>query len=122
LASGAKNLSTNKNDSLLSKIAAEIKESGSGSGTGAGAGDRTPAGVETTMGLGAKGPKSAADAAALAAKANALAKVAGLSTNYNGEPIGVAADSIFEMVKRRYEMKDKENTFITDLLTVTTTN
>ncbi len=43
-------------------------------------------------------------------------KIAGLTKDYNGEPIGVAEDSIFSMVTRRYEIKNKENTFINDLL------
>lgn len=46
------------------------------------------------------------------------AQVAGMSKDFNGEPIGVAADSIFEMMNRRYILKDKQNAFIneTDLL------
>lgn len=38
--------------------------------------------------------------------------LAGLSKNFNGDPIGVAADSIFLMMNRRYQLKEKQNTFI----------
>lgn len=70
------------------------EEAGAGAGhaaAGAGAGD-----------LGDRGP----------------AQVAGMSKDFNGEPIGVAADSIFAMMNRRYILKEKQNAFIneTDLL------
>lgn len=37
--------------------------------------------------------------------------VAGLSKNYHGNPIGVAADDIFKMMARRYQLKEKQDTF-----------
>lgn len=36
---------------------------------------------------------------------------AGLTKNFNGEPIGVAADSIFAMMSRRYQLKNTQKTF-----------
>lgn len=36
---------------------------------------------------------------------------AGLTKNFNGEPIGVAADSIFAMMSRRYQLKNNQKTF-----------
>lgn len=39
--------------------------------------------------------------------------LAGMSKNYNGEPIGVAADSIFLMMSRRYQVKDSQESFFT---------
>ncbi|WP_413585721.1 hypothetical protein [Bdellovibrio sp. HCB274] len=36
---------------------------------------------------------------------------AGMSKNYNGEPIGVAADSIFLMMSRRYKVKESQDSF-----------
>ncbi|MBO9665416.1 MAG: hypothetical protein J7501_01210 [Bdellovibrio sp.] len=36
---------------------------------------------------------------------------AGMSKNYNGEPIGVAADSIFLMMNRRYKVKESQDSF-----------
>lgn len=46
--------------------------------------------------------------------------VAGLTKNYNGEPIGVAADNIFSMISRRYKLKETQETFI-DPKSLTTT-
>ncbi len=43
--------------------------------------------------------------------ANANA-VSGLSKDFNGDPIGVASDSIFNMMTRRYKLKEKQNSFI----------
>ncbi len=42
----------------------------------------------------------------------ASVNTAGLTKNFNGEPIGVAADSIFAMMTRRYKLKEKQNSFI----------
>jgi uncharacterized membrane protein YgcG len=41
-------------------------------------------------------------------------QVAGMQKNYNGEPIGVSADSIFKMMTRRYKTKENQNNFIDD--------
>lgn len=38
--------------------------------------------------------------------------VSGLSKDLNGDPIGVASDSIFAMMTRRYKLKEKQNSFI----------
>ncbi|KHD88058.1 MAG: hypothetical protein OM95_11075 [Bdellovibrio sp. ArHS] len=40
--------------------------------------------------------------------------LAGMQKNYNGEPIGVAADSIFLMMTRRYKVKESQESFFTD--------
>jgi hypothetical protein len=40
------------------------------------------------------------------------AQVAGMQKNYNGEPIGVAGDSIFRMMTRRYKVKESQSTFL----------
>ncbi|MGE0632195.1 MAG: hypothetical protein AB7O96_07285 [Pseudobdellovibrionaceae bacterium] len=45
------------------------------------------------------------------------ASVAGLTKDFNGEPIGVAGDSIFDMIARRYQRKDKQDFFIQDVTT-----
>lgn len=42
------------------------------------------------------------------------AAVAGMQKNYNGDPIGVAADSIFLMMNRRYKVKDSQESFFTE--------
>jgi hypothetical protein len=39
------------------------------------------------------------------------AQAKGLSKNFNGDPIGVASDSIFEMMSRRYQLKGKQKAF-----------
>ena len=39
-------------------------------------------------------------------------QVAGTSKMYNGESIGVSVDSLFDMMKRRYELKQDQGTFI----------
>jgi len=41
------------------------------------------------------------------------ANVAGMKRLVNGEAIGVAADSIFDMVRRRYDLKGQQNSFVT---------
>ncbi len=42
------------------------------------------------------------------------AQVAGMQKDYNGEPIGVAGDSIFKMMTRRYKVKEGQSTFLDD--------
>ncbi|MGZ3771746.1 MAG: hypothetical protein ACXVCL_11595 [Bdellovibrio sp.] len=39
---------------------------------------------------------------------------AGMQKNYNGDPIGVAADSIFLMMNRRYKAKENQDSFFTE--------
>lgn len=43
------------------------------------------------------------------------AQLAGMQKNYNGEPIGVAADSIFLMMNRRYQFKQSQDSFLTEM-------
>lgn len=43
--------------------------------------------------------------------ANTGSKVAGLTKNFNGERIGVAAENIFNMMTRRYKTKEKQDAF-----------
>lgn len=40
--------------------------------------------------------------------------LAGMQKNYNGEPIGVSADSIFLMMNRRYKVKESQESFYSD--------
>lgn len=40
------------------------------------------------------------------------ASVAGKKRMFNGEPIGVAGDSIFDMMTRRYQVKTQQNSFL----------
>lgn len=40
--------------------------------------------------------------------------VAGLSKDYNGDPIGVAQDELFLMMTRRYKVKEKQDSFFSE--------
>jgi hypothetical protein len=40
------------------------------------------------------------------------AQVAGMKKDYNGSPIGVAADSLFDMVDRRYQLHQQNGSFL----------
>lgn len=42
------------------------------------------------------------------------ANLAGMQKDYNGEPIGVAADSIFLMMSRRYKVKEGQEAFFSE--------
>ncbi len=77
-----------------------------GGGSGGGAAGTTS---ETAGGLGGGGHGSKVD--------RSPAQVAGMSRDFNGEPIGVSGDSLFEMMNRRYKLKEKQNVFLdeTDL-------
>lgn len=46
-----------------------------------------------------------------ARKPSNVNKVAGLTKNFNGEKIGVAAENIFNMMTRRYKTKEKQDSF-----------
>jgi hypothetical protein len=70
----------------------------------------------SATGLKAASPNAAAGLAgsgqAALASMNAHADVAGLSKDYHGEPIGIANDSIFTMMTRRYQLKERQDNFI----------
>lgn len=40
------------------------------------------------------------------------AQIAGLTKNFNGDPIGVASENLFTLINRRYDVKAKTDTFI----------
>lgn len=82
-------------------------EGGGGGGMGAGVGSEDPGaagGAYGGAGGGGAGLGINRDPSALA----------GMQKNYNGEPIGVAADSIFLMMTRRYKVKESQESFYTD--------
>lgn len=91
----------------LSKTSVAVnsgEESGSGGGGSGGFGPGSGAGGAVAYGAGAKG---------LGLGVNRdPAQVAGMQKNYNGEPIGVAGDSIFKMMTRRYKVKESQSTFL----------
>lgn len=102
-------------DKLSEKILSDMNKSligtmdadGSGSGSSA-SGNASSYEEEPMPGFAAPEPtESLADRSA--------ASVAGMTKNFNGEPIGVAGDSLFDMVNRRYQRKEKQDFFIPDL-------
>lgn len=40
--------------------------------------------------------------------------LAGLSKNYNGDPIGVSQNNIFQMMTQRYRLKEKQDSFVNE--------
>lgn len=93
------------NAQALAKAKLTVPDFGEeGGGGGKGKGGTTMAAVDpslTNSGTQARG------IAALDSKGAA----AGLTKTYRGEPIGVANDSIFLMMTRRYQLKDRQNGF-----------
>ncbi|WP_413559077.1 hypothetical protein [Bdellovibrio sp. HCB209] len=82
-----------------------IDEGGGGMGGGSGRSPSADASYSGYPGYGAGGKSGSLldkDPSRLAA---------GMSKNYNGEPIGVAADSIFLMMSRRYKVKESQDSF-----------
>jgi hypothetical protein len=74
---------------------------GDGGSGGKGGGGSVVAGVGVP---GAGKPKSAIN--------RNPSQVAGLTRNYNGEPIGVGSDSLFDMIDRRYQLHDSQGGFL----------
>lgn len=56
--------------------------------------------------------ESAGGGAGAAANGRKPASVAGMSKDFNGDKIGVAQDSLFEMLHRRYQVHNNNNSFI----------
>lgn len=78
-----------------------------GSAGGGAAGPAFPSGAEA---YGAGGGAGMGGSGAAREPTN----LAGMQKNYNGEPIGVSADSIFNMMARRYKVKDSQESFYSD--------
>ncbi|WP_413576277.1 hypothetical protein ACLVWU_18000 [Bdellovibrio sp. HCB290] len=79
---------------------------------GGGGGSRSPSNSESSGSggySGYAGAGSGGSSSLLDKDPSRLA--AGMSKNYNGEPIGVAADSIFLMMSRRYKVKESQDSF-----------
>jgi hypothetical protein len=89
------------------KIGAMTAASGFEEGSGGGSG-RSPSNDGGGSGVGY--PYGAKSASSLLDK-DPSRLAAGMSKNYNGEPIGVAADSIFMMMTRRYKVKESQDSF-----------
>lgn len=93
---------------LLKNVVVNGAEEGSSGGGGGGSGMSNGMGDETgALGYaGAGGSKLGVD--------RDPAQVAGMQKDFNGEPIGVAADSIFKMMTRRYKVKESQSSFLDD--------
>lgn len=78
---------------------------------GGGGAARSLASGTTEDGAGYAGAGTGAGASDLNPDAT---NMAGMQKNYNGEPIGVAADSIFLMMNRRYKVKESQESFFSD--------
>lgn len=81
-------------------------DEGGGGGKGSGSGDGSPAEDGSSSALAAGAGKVGLD--------RDPSSLAGMQKNYNGEPIGVAADSIFLMMARRYKVKESQESFYSD--------
>lgn len=96
----AQALAANKklNDAVNSKYGAMTADNGYAEGGGGAAGSAPIAAPSLVF-----GKKAGLD--------RNPANIAGMQKNFNGEPIGVAGDNIFEMMKRRYVAKDRQSAF-----------
>lgn len=80
-------------------------------GGGGGSGSKGSANDPAGFGAGGRGPATASKNQGYGRDPNQLA---GMQKNYNGEPIGVAGESIFNMMSRRYQLKDSQSSFLND--------
>lgn len=93
-----------KRVSKFGNIAVNGEEDGSGGGSGSSRGSDPEPSLGSMAGAGGSGLGIDRDPS----------QVAGMQKNYNGEPIGVSADSIFKMMSRRYKTKENQNNFLDD--------
>ncbi|NUN04210.1 MAG: hypothetical protein HUU57_00490 [Bdellovibrio sp.] len=101
-------------DAVQKKAAAKVEKLKIGASTEA-------MGFDDGGGSGASSTASSSDSgggyAAAAAPVGVVrdpSSLAGMQKNYNGEPIGVAADSIFLMMNRRYKVKESQESFFNE--------
>jgi hypothetical protein len=73
-------------------------------GPGGGGGQNTQTAAVDTSSYGGGGNRALASL-------NTKASTQGLSKTYKGEPIGIANDSIFNMMARRYQLKGRQDSF-----------
>jgi len=94
----------------MSKIGASTAENGYAEG-GSGAGDTSGSSDSGGGSSVAGGTAGGAGSAGKGALGRDPAAFNGMSKNFNGNPIGVAADDIFNMMTRRYKFKGNQDTF-----------
>jgi hypothetical protein len=92
------------------RLGALTASNGYADGGSAGGGGGGPAFPSATDAYGAGAGAGAGHSGAAREPTN----LAGMQKNYNGEPIGVSADSIFNMMTRRYKVKDSQESFYSD--------
>ncbi|WII72697.1 hypothetical protein QJS83_02285 [Bdellovibrio sp. 22V] len=109
-ASDASKKAADKADKL--KIGAMTASNGYEEGGGGGLGSAPP--MEDDLSGGVAGYSGAGEGLGRNALDRDPSSLAGMQKNYNGEPIGVAADSIFLMMTRRYKVKESQESFYTD--------
>ena len=88
------------------KIGASTESMGFDEGGGSGGGSNTASASDSGGGYAA--------AATPVGVVRDPSSLAGMQKNYNGEPIGVAADSIFLMMNRRYKVKESQESFFNE--------
>lgn len=91
------------------KLGAFTAANGYEEGGGGGAGGGVTV-VEESTDLSSQSPGGGG----LGAAGERTANMAGMTKDYNGDPIGVAADSIFDMMTRRYNVKKQQDTFFSE--------
>lgn len=94
------------------KLGAMTASTGYEDGGGSGSGLGLSSSEEGSMGSGLAG--NGAGSVAGVGLGRDPSSLAGMQKNYNGEPIGVAADSIFLMMNRRYKVKESQESFFSD--------
>lgn len=114
---GAIDLLSSMESDILAKAQKKVDKMGRGSSTNVLAGEESGGGGSGGDGITSGSGDEASHGVAGAAGGTGLgidrdpAQVAGMQKNYNGEPIGVAGDSIFSMMTRRYKAKENQSSF-----------
>lgn len=116
-ASGASDATIKEYQSAMDKIPAVAAAKAADSGSSIYSDDSAVGSVKTAASATGLGEGTSIQGGLnTAAKAQGIsrdpAQVAGLATTYNGSPIGVSADSLFDMIERRYQLHNKNGAFL----------
>lgn len=114
---GMSHADLNKFNNEMKNIKAKVEEQAKGADAAGDSFADTPAGASgSTMPTAMTNPMDMSGPHTLAPNGLGLdrnpAQVAGMSKSFNGEAIGVAKDSLFDMVDRRYELLKNDNKFL----------
>ncbi len=99
---------SNADKAADNKVKYTTPDFGFSEGGGGGAFGSSPTSGETAEGMNQFGSEGQAELGSM----NAKAETSGLTKDYNGDPIGVSNDSIFNMMTRRYQLKERQATFL----------